>query len=244
MGEGTASQGNLVRAFVLWAIALGAGIVVGFVIGRLLGLGTAAGLIFGAVTFFVLPWLVPARGSASGPELHAHTAVPSHTHDHASPTPATPAEPQRLADLPVAEHTEGPMHADTSPTPPPGGVISERVRDAARAAGEAARALAGDGADAIGTRPATLSAPREGGPDDLKRLKGVGRKFEVVLHEVGIFHFDQIAAWGPAEIAWIDANLDGFSGRAVREDWMGQAQILAAGGETEHSQRVDRGESF
>ena len=64
----------------------------------------------------------------------------------------------------------------------------------------------------------------------------------MVLHELGIYHFDQIAGWGPAEIAWIDANLEGFTGRVVREDWVGQAAILAAGGETEHSQRVDRGE--
>ena len=94
----------------------------------------------------------------------------------------------------------------------------------------------------MGNRPATLAGPRGGEPDNLKRLKGVGPKFEVVLHELGIYHFDQIAGWGPEEIAWIDANLEGFSGRVVREDWVGQATILAAGGETEHSQRVDRGE--
>ena len=41
----------------------------------------------------------------------------------------------------------------------------------------------------------------------------------------------------------MDSNLEGFSGRVVREDWVGQATMLAAGGETEHSQRVDRGES-
>ena len=40
----------------------------------------------------------------------------------------------------------------------------------------------------------------------------------------------------------MDANLEGFRGRAQREDWVGQAKILAAGGETEHSQRVDKGE--
>ena len=130
------------------------------------------------------------------------------------------------------------------PTPPPGGGISERVRDAARAAGEAARALAGDGGGCGRGRPATLAAPREGGPDDLKQIKGVGPKLEVLLHELGIFHFDQIAAWGPAEVAWIDANLDGFSGRAIRDDWVGRRKLLAAGGETEYSQRVDRGEVY
>ena len=28
-----------------------------------------------------------------------------------------------------------------------------------------------------------------------------------------------------------------------RDDWVGQAKVLAAGGETEHSRRVERGES-
>ena len=32
-------------------------------------------------------------------------------------------------------------------------------------------------------------------------------------------------------------------GRIERDDWVGQARILAAGGETEHSRRVDRGEA-
>ena len=41
-------------------------------------------------------------------------------------------------------------------------------------------------------------------------------------------------AWGPGEIAWVEANLEGFSGRVMRDDWVGQAKILAAGGETEH----------
>ena len=62
----------------------------------------------------------------------------------------------------------------------------------------------------------------------------MGPKLEELLHSLGIYHFDQIAAWGPEEIAWIDSNLEGFNGRVVRDDWVGQAKILAAGGETEH----------
>ena len=67
-------------------------------------------------------------------------------------------------------------------------------------------------------------------------------KLAEVLNANGVRQFRQIAAWGPGEIEWIEAN-SGFSGRVVRDDWIGQAKILAAGGETEHSQRVDRGES-
>ncbi len=93
-------------------------------------------------------------------------------------------------------------------------------------------------------RPATLDGPREGGADDLKRIKGVGPKLEELLHSLGFYHFDQIAAWTPAEIAWVDSNLEGFNGRATRDDWVAQARLLAAGGETEFSQRVDKGEVY
>ena len=93
-------------------------------------------------------------------------------------------------------------------------------------------------------RPVALAAPHDGGPDDLKRIKGVGPKLEELLHTLGIFHFSQIAGWGAAEIAWMDSNLEGFAGRVTRDDWVGQAKLLAAGGETEFSQRVDQGEVY
>ena len=247
MAEASVDRENMVRAAIVWAIALVVGILVAFIVGWLLGLGAPAGLIFGAAAFIVLPYLVPDRGRAGETAVsaaHGHADVAAHGHaDAAAPAPVMPPHdrpasppqataPVTLAEMPGDDLAEGPAAA-----------ISERVREAARAAGEAARALAGDDGAPIGVRPATLAAPRGGEPDNLRRLKGVGPKFEVVLHELGVFHFDQIAGWGPEEIAWIDANLDGFTGRVVREDWVGQAAILAAGGETEHSQRVDRGES-
>jgi predicted flap endonuclease-1-like 5' DNA nuclease len=92
-------------------------------------------------------------------------------------------------------------------------------------------------------KPATLSAPR-GTADDLKKIKGVGPKLEAMLHGMGFYHYDQIAAWTPAEVAWVDDNLEGFKGRASRDGWIAQAKILAAGGETEFSQRVDDGDVY
>lgn len=79
-----------------------------------------------------------------------------------------------------------------------------------------------------GTKPAMLSSARDGKPDDLKLINGVGPKLEQTLHGMGIFHFDQIAAWGPAELAWMDDNLQGFKGRASRDGWVTQAKALAA----------------
>lgn len=72
-----------------------------------------------------------------------------------------------------------------------------------------------------------LSAAREGGPDDLKLIKGVGPKLEALLHEMGVYHFDQIAVWGAADVAYMDENLQGFKGRVTRDDWVGQAKALA-----------------
>jgi len=81
-------------------------------------------------------------------------------------------------------------------------------------------------------------AQAEGTPDDLKKLKGVGPKLEEKLNALGFWHFRQIAAWTPAEVAWVDDQLT-FKGRIERDDWIGQAKILAAGGETEFSSRQD-----
>ena len=90
-------------------------------------------------------------------------------------------------------------------------------------------------------KPATMSGPRDGGADNLKEIKGVGPKLEKVLNEMGFFHFDQIAGWSEKEINWVNQNITGFKGRVTRDDWVAQAKILASGGETEFSKRVDKG---
>ncbi len=89
--------------------------------------------------------------------------------------------------------------------------------------------------------PLLLSAPRGGQKDNLTRIKGIGVKIEESLNTIGIYHFDQIAAWSEENIIWADNNL-GFPGRAKREKWVEQAKALAAGKETEFSKRVDAGE--
>ena len=86
--------------------------------------------------------------------------------------------------------------------------------------------------------PARLKAPRKAGADDLTKIKGVGPKLEQLLHDMGFYHFDQVANWSGAEVAWVDDNLEGFKGRVSRDDWVSQAKILAAGGETEFSKRA------
>lgn len=91
--------------------------------------------------------------------------------------------------------------------------------------------------EGAGSKPKTLAEARNGAPDNLKKIKGVGPKLEALLHRLGFFHFDQIAAWTAQEVQWVDQNLEGFKGRVSRDDWQSQAKILAAGGETEFSSR-------
>ncbi len=91
-----------------------------------------------------------------------------------------------------------------------------------------------------GKKPRVMKAPRKSGADDLKMIKGVGPKLEKLLHSMGFFHFDQVAKWSAAEIAWVDENLEGFKGRVSRDDWVDQATKLASGGETEFSKRAKK----
>jgi len=100
----------------------------------------------------------------------------------------------------------------------------------AKAATPAAAKLADvPAAPAKPKKPRGLKAPRKAGADDLKIIKGIGPKLEALLHSLGFYHFDQLAGWTEAELAWVDDNLDGFKGRAVREDWVGQARALIGG---------------
>ena len=92
-----------------------------------------------------------------------------------------------------------------------------------------------------GKKPETLSAARDGGPDNLKQIKGVGPKLEALLHSMGFYHFDQVGSWGAEEVAWVDQNLEGFKGRVTRDEWVSQAKILAEGGTTEFSSKVKKG---
>jgi len=91
-----------------------------------------------------------------------------------------------------------------------------------------------------GKKPRTMKAPRKAGADDLKMIKGVGPKLEKLLNTLGFFHFDQVAKWTDEELAWVDQNLEGFKGRASRDEWVSQAKILASGEMTEFSSRVKK----
>jgi predicted flap endonuclease-1-like 5' DNA nuclease len=101
--------------------------------------------------------------------------------------------------------------------------------------------------DVAGLRSVRSQALRGDGPapgdrvDDLKRIRGIGVLIEKRLNALGITSYEQIANWTKADSDSISAQLD-FRGRIERENWIEQARILASGGQTEFSRRVDRGE--
>ena len=129
---------------------------------------------------------------------------------------------QALIDSPSAASQNSAAAAATGP----GifGGIGELV--AAAAASEVtAAASTGEATQATAISPA---APPAAG-DDLTLLKGVGPKLSTRLRDLGITSFAEIAAWGEADIAAVDAQLGTFAGRATRDNWVEQAGFLARG---------------
>jgi predicted flap endonuclease-1-like 5' DNA nuclease len=89
-------------------------------------------------------------------------------------------------------------------------------------------------------RPKGISGPRGGKADNLQKISGVGPKNEKVLHNLGFFHFDQIADWTAEQIDWVDDHLK-FNGRIKREEWMKQSRLLADGNEAEFNRLYGTG---
>jgi NADH-quinone oxidoreductase subunit E len=209
--------------------------IVAFLFFLLIGWGWFLALVVALLALVAVVWFT--RDDSAGVDSWRASAPPA--------PPTTPAPPVSRA-APVEPAAEVAVEAAVTEAAAAEAVAaeataSERVRAAARAAGEAAR-MVDSPLEAV--RPERLDAPRGGVADDLKKIKGVGPKLEATLHSLGIFHFDQIAAWTEGELAWVDSHLEGFNERATRDAWVDQARVLTTGGETEFSRRVDKGEVY
>lgn len=63
--------------------------------------------------------------------------------------------------------------------------------------------------------------------DDLKRIKGIGPKLEVILHRLGITTFAQLGELDNAGVQDLQSQLSQFPGRVERENWVSQAKALS-----------------
>lgn len=119
---------------------------------------------------------------------------------------------------------------------------SRDVLDEGAAPAERNKALIDSAPAATAMQPpagAPVTTPAASG-DDLTRIKGLGPKLSATLHGAGVTSFAQIAAWSDADIDRIDAQLGRFQGRIRRDDWVGQAKLLAQGDENGFAERYGK----
>jgi predicted flap endonuclease-1-like 5' DNA nuclease len=107
-----------------------------------------------------------------------------------------------------------------APAPAPQQVAAEAVEAPQRAAAPAPSRRA---------KPPVLPAARNGAPDDLTLIEGVSLLQQTTLYSLGVFHFDQIAAWSEENVAWVDQYLR-LQGRIGEQEWLAQAADLAREG--------------
>lgn len=193
----------ILEAFVLTAIAVGAGVLVGVLVKQWFGRRTVGS-----------ERLTEVMAAADAAEANAASeAEMAAASSPVMPEPSTAIPAEIVAVPPVVAPTD----AETL-TGPAAEVSAGLDRIAA--------------ADRVGERPPALPGPRAGDADDLRRIKGIGPQNATRLNALGIYHLDQIAAWTPIEARWVGAYL-AFPGRIEREDWVGQAKALVDGDRTE-----------
>ncbi|WP_084418786.1 NADH-quinone oxidoreductase subunit NuoE [Henriciella litoralis] len=130
-----------------------------------------------------------------------------------------------LPNLPEAQNTEAPK-AEAKAKPARKDPTNVDREEATKKDVEAADAEIEDENAIEGQKPevADISSDQA---DNLKTIKGIGPKIEGQLHGLGIYTFEQIAAWTDDNIKWVDSYLS-FRGRIERENWISQAKEFAA----------------
>jgi large subunit ribosomal protein L21 len=105
--------------------------------------------------------------------------------------------------------------------------ITEILVGGAKPSGKAKAAKPAAVAEAAPKVAAPKAAAAASG-DDISLIGGIGPKIHKALTEMGITTFAQIAAWTPADVERIEADIK-QKGRVAREDWIEQAKELMAG---------------
>jgi predicted flap endonuclease-1-like 5' DNA nuclease len=73
--------------------------------------------------------------------------------------------------------------------------------------------------------------------DDLTRIRGIDAGLQRQLYEVGVRRFADLAVLSAGDARVLEQTL-GIIGRIGPENWVGQAQVLADGGQTYYSSRI------
>ena len=241
-----------------WVIAAGAGFVaaaVAYVVGHFsypqsgfvgaaifLLVGLILGMYWGSVAAPAPKQATAARDMPKAEPVGAAPAMASAAPAMAAPAMAAPATAMAAS-----------VPAVAAAAPAPAALISAPMTDAAPAPAKVARVVKPKAEAKPAMKPAVakvaakpvvptvakvkkpdgplrLSAPRKGKADDLKEIEGIGPALEKMCHSLGFYHFDQIAGWSDADVAWIDANMKTFKGRIARDKWIAQSKIIVADG--------------
>ncbi len=228
VGFATATPGRGGEFSGLWVILAAFGVLAGGFAGAELGLVPGrAGLqleigLLAALAYFIG---LSIGGGAKG-LLTAPAAAPM------KPTPVVVRGRPRDEELAAPKSSPAPKSAAPNARaaePPP--AKSETTRSETAPAREATTKASPGKKHFPGHPPESLAAPRGGSPDDLTRIKGIGPKSVEKLHALGVFHFDQIAAWNIDNARWIGAALSA-PGRVERGKWIQQARELVAARES------------
>lgn len=215
------NNGMIGMALGSWLIALAGGTLAGTMLWVVGGWTFFQGAFMGGVIFVVAGAVISWIMTRTLPEPNELELT----------TPDVPSKPAPNAAAPKAE---APKAAPVAAAPPKAKAAPSAPKTAAAPKAEAkpepqAEAPAAPADDS--PRPAILRDTPDGGQaDDLKKISGVGPKLEQTLNELGVWHYEQVANFTEADIAWVDSRLR-FKGRIERDDWIGQAKALAAGGD-------------
>jgi large subunit ribosomal protein L21 len=77
--------------------------------------------------------------------------------------------------------------------------------------------------------PAPATAAASQGGDDLTAIKGLGKVKAAKLEAAGVTTYAQVAAWTEEDVAEMGLISNTSPGQIRREDWVGQAKVLAEG---------------
>jgi predicted flap endonuclease-1-like 5' DNA nuclease len=222
------------RMFQTWGGAAAFGVVLALLL-ILFHAGFLRSLFVGILAFVVLGAILNAVMATEDEAEAKPGPAPLPPQPEVPPKVSAPAAVAAVVTAPLPVVEEPPMVEVPEPETPvakaPAAKTPVARKPAAKkpAAQKPAAKAAAPVAASVGAAPAKLAAARGGAADDLKQIKGVGPKLEKLLNSMGFYHYDQVAAWTAAEVAWVDENLEGFKGRVSRDGWVAQAKGLAGG---------------